>query len=974
MFHRTLALTPLACVLLWLTAWAGSGAATPALAADPTGLVDFAQTLTRDDPFADVDIAIRLVDARPLPGKGGDGDAAGGGGGGGGGDVVVLLRRRGGTWETGHIAAADYNQKSDNTADPSGLTFEGHKITGTLHVTISPDSPRPNSKDKGFPYPADAFTVDLEMAMTPGTPAPYQPDLEAFMPPWRKDIPTYGGTLATGTYTGTLTTGEGEQPIQGTATGAVAPAPLPGKWGTSGSLSISPANGDAPGMSVLARLAPQRVAPPEEAWAVLPYEEPTNLLGTGGLQLRVSSSQRRDDAAMALAVRVQGGGWSQVTSAGLLLGPEPRDFNVRWDQFRPRLSPDDLRHIEAIRVGVDNPLGVADVAFTLHSITIMARVDEEPRDQPVITLHPDIARSYNGTTTIPSGVFGFHQVHSPKLDPAPEGKPDPIEYLKELNPGLLRPLTHTGFGGKPLTNEDAAAKLAQHIPTKNEYHRRGVEAGAVNMLIETYTEDLWNRPSWMNKDQADFLSGVETFWRNRAASSWTPGDDENLDRMYEVWNEPFMWGRHINMGFMNPAGQKAWTDDTQYGYLPGTLGAEVIGETYLAAKRGAAVNEHVLLGGPSAPSIDGNYYGTMEDYIVPFLQTEGGGAEGQAFRVGNVLDFFTEHHYGGDPAANAASYEVFTAYMDTTFDRRIPIYNTEANNLGASPAGKARYNTADILRGIEVAPDILQGRSLHALWSGYLNDEGEEAAYRLLSPLRGTMIVSETNRPDLDGIITIASTPEEGKLVVVVLNDEVNEQTITLAGVAGFKLVQRTLLLGDAPRNELRLRDVDGAMVLAPAAGKVTLVDTAVDNQPLTVTLPRGSAARWIFEREGYAAEQEQTRTQHYLDAVLADVAAEQPLQAKVRWHGEAKPQEAEKAWLRVITRDVHEGEAIATLGGTDIPLPWSSSNDGQAVVQMIEIDPALIRDAAAPITFRITDPTRFNGFTLYAASVVLEE
>ena len=956
----------------------------PAAADDPVPLTDLPADLTREDPAADVDIAVRLVDVRPLPGKAGE-EA-------GGGDVVVLLRRRGGEWTTGHIAAADYNQKSDNTADPSGLTFDGDKLSGVLKVTIGPDSPRP--RVTGFPNPADQFAVELDMRLDHERAAPYQPDLEAFMPPWRKDVPTYGGTLAGGTYRGTLATGEKgkEQIISGSATGAVAPAPVPGTWGTTGNISINAAEGGR--MNVLARLAPSRVSPPSEAWAVLNFTEPKDLSETGGLRVRVASEDRRDDAAMALAVKVQGGGWHQVTSAAPLLGPEASQshFDVPWDHFRPRLSFNDRRAIEAIRVGVDNPMGVGDVAFTLQNITALPPILEKPRQPPVVTLQPDTSLSFNATTTIPSGLFGLHQVHSPKLGVSPEGKPDPIEYLTALNPGLLRPLTHTGFGGKRLSDEEVAAKLAEKHPTKDAYLRAAVDAGAVDTVIETYTEDLWNRPSWMNKDRQDFLSGVELFWQNRAATSWTPGDEDNLDRMYEIWNEPFMWGRHINMGFMNEAGQKAWTDDTQYGYLPGTLGAQVIGETLLAAERGAAINPHVQLGAPSAPSIDSNHYGTMQDYIIPFLQTSAGEGDAQQ-TVGQVLDFFTEHHYGGDPAANAASYEVLTAYMDTKFGRRIPIYNTEANNLGASPAGKARYNIADILHPLNTVPDQLKGRSLHALWSGYLNDEGEEHAYRIMSTLRGTRIASDITGSD--ALLAAASSPREGELVVLVLNEGRETQSFSLSGVEGFEVAGVMTLIADAPEHELRMRDVDGAMVPQPAAGKTVLkeIDPESMDDPTRFTLPAGSAVRWTLTKEGYVPSKERVRTQHFVDAVLADVEPNKPLEAKVQWRpwlwlnrpGAGGPggtpaaaiaeerQGAKRAYLRVITRDVHPGEAVAVIGDQEVPLPFSSSNDGAAVVQMIDLDPALIREGDAPIEFRVTDPARFNGYTVYAASVVLE-
>lgn len=952
----------------------------------------------------DVDVALRLVDVRPLPGKGG-GDEAGADTGGAGGDVVVVLRRRDGKWveggEGGHIVAADYNQKSENTADPSRLKYEDGKLSGTLRVSIGADSPRPGAK--GFPNPADEYVVEIDAAVKAGEVAGYEPDREAFMPPWRKDVPTYGGKLIAGTYKASLKPqGKAEEVVEGRVTGAVVPAVVPGRWGTTGAASISAAD---EGMRVTVSLAPDRVMPPSDGWAVLEFDQPRDPSGVAeflghpskpgltsrGLTLTVDSPQRRDDAAVALAVQIKDGGWSQVTSAGLLLGREAT-FHIPWSHFRPALSERDATQVEAVRIGVDNAHGVGDVTFTVRHLAgwwdgTVALPGSYA--SPSVRIDPDTVDSLNAADDIPKGLFGFHTVHWPKKEGA-EGKPDPLQYMRDTNPGFLRPLEHTGFGGKPMSDEEVAAAKEKKAEAGDWVEELARAGNAADNMVWTYTEDLWNRPSWMGaSDQEKYLAGVRAWWRNTAARAWTPGDEHNLKRRFEVWNEPFMWGRHINMGVMNPDNTKAWRDPTQYGYLPGTLGAEMYADIYNAAKEGAtSANEHVELGGPSSPGIDGNMYGVLEDYLSPFLA-----------KSADKLDFFTEHHYGGDPAANAASYEVLTAYTDIKHNRRIPVYNTEANNLGASPAGKARYNIADILYAANTVPDKLRGRALHALWSGYLNDEGEEHAYRLMSTLRGQRLVSEVKWGE-GNLLATASHPKEGKLVVLVLNEARHEMPVRLERVDGFEVAGVTALIADAPEHELRMRDVDGAEILKPVEGKTVLKEVDVKSlaDPLTFQLPAGSAVRWTLMKKGYEPTKRRTRTQHFADAVLAAVTpgGDGAVEAKVMWRPylslselakaradlmspeqdiRSSREKARRAFLRIITRDVHEGEAVAMMGGKDIPLPWSSSNDGQAVVQEIEIDPSLIRgEGGDTITFRVTDPARFNGYTVYAASVVLEQ
>ena len=942
------------------------------------GVTDWTTDLPEGD--ADVDIALRLAGVRPLPDKQGSGD------------VVVLLRRRDGKWSDGegggHVVAADYNQKSENTADPSRLSFENGGVEGTLSVMIGPDSPRPGAK--GFPNPADEFVIELEAVEGEGA-VGYEPDREAFMPPWRKDVPTYGGRKLEGRYQGTLKAEGGEgQKVEGTVTGAVAPAVVKGQWGTQGAATIAAAEGG--GMAVKVSLSPERVMGPSDAWAVLEFEEPRDLTADSmthaGLRLVVESEERRDDAAVAVAIKPRGGGWSQVTSAGLLLG-ERATFDIPYAHFRPTLTHGDLQAVEAVRIGVDSSRGVGDVTFTVRAIeTWQTQAPmEKPSAGPTVRIHPDTIDNLNASAEVPKGLFGFHTVHWSPKEPKPD-QPEPLQYLRDLNPGLLRPLEHTGFGGKPMSDEEVAAAKEKKAAAGDWVEQIAEASDAEDNMIWTYTEDLWNRPSWMRIDSDEskeqYLAGMRAWWRNLAAKAWTPGDEHNLKRMFEVWNEPFMWGRHINMGVMNPDNAKAWRDPTQYGYLPGTLGAEMYADIFNAAKEGAmSANEHVELGGPSSPSIDGNGYGVLEDYIAPFLA-----------KSADRLDFFTEHHYGGDPAANAASYEVLTAFMDVKYGRRIPIYNTEANNLGASPAGKARYNIADILHPLNTVPDKLKGRSLHALWSGYLRDEGEEHAYRIMSTLRGKRVVSETMGSD--ALLAAASSPRVGELVVLVLNEGREDATFSLSGVEGFEVGEVMALIADAPEHELRMRDVDGAMIPQPAAGKTVLKEIDPDSMddPMKFTLPAGSAVRWTLTKEGYEPSKERVRTQHFTDAVLADVepGEGEGVEATVQWrpllsvpdHEKARMrfdpakaidderQNAKRAFLRVVTRDVHEGEAVAVIGDTEIPLPWSSSNDSQAAVQMIAIDAALIRENDET-EFRVTDPARFNGYTVYAASIVLE-
>jgi hypothetical protein len=864
-------------------------------------LTDFSGDLPKDD--ANATVSLRFVGIRAE------------------GNVIVQLQRRDGQWTaSNHVAAADYNQKSANAVEISNLKYSNGALTGTLNVTIGPDSPRPGAK--GFPNPADKFEITVDAKRQPGKYAPYLPDTLAFMPPWRKDEPQFGGELLTGKFTAK----RGDVETTGDIQGAINPAPVAGMWGAEGNIVFGPAPGG--GVKVLARLAPKRVAPPSGARIVKLFEKPYVLAGR--TQITVASTKRRDDVAVAFAYKPVGGGWRNITSASLLLGREAT-FSTQLD----------IATIEAIAIGVDNAHGVGDVEFIVRKVELDPGPAHLLVAPPVqITIAPTLL-NFAGTTEVPKGLFGFHDVSPPKTaDDAG------LQYLRDLRPGFLRPLEHTGFGGKPATDDELKAKLAARPPSAPS--ARVEAADAVDSVITTHTQDLWNRPSWMDGGISNTAASVAVFYRNLAANG--PGK-------YEVWNEPFMWGRHINMGPFNPKGKEAWTDPTQYGFLPGKLGADVWSELFLAAATAKAINPQIQLGGPSAPAFNDDNYGCLENYVARIID-----------RCGDKLDFLTEHHYGGDPRVYAASYEVVAAYCEATLGKRLPVYNTEANDLGASSAGKAAYNIADILTCLRTCPDIAKGRALHALWSGKLKDEGEEHAYRLLAPLRGKLLAVESSDP---GILVAGAltTNTMNEIIVVALNNTGGARDIAAPYIPGYPVCRADLLIADKPGAELQLRDTEGQPLAPPAAGKTARAELLGTNAQKLV-LPSRSAVCWKLVSPQFVrpAWPTLTRDRYFSDIVLKPVTPTTTVTDKI---AVANPK-ATRAVLRVITRDVHEGEAVAVLNGHEVVLPYSSSNDGAAIAQDIPIDPKWLA-ADTKLEFRCRQPDAANGFMVYAACLLVD-
>lgn len=168
--------------------------------------------------------------------------------------------------------------------------------------------------------------------------------------------------------------------------------------------------------------------------------------------------------------------------------------------------------------------------------------------------------------------------------------------------------------------------------------------------------------------------------------------------------------------------------------------------------------------------------------------------------------------------------------------------------------------------------------------------------------------------------------------------------------------------MADTPVAEQQFRDTEGQAVPPPADGKTTLTGLPVAAK---LTLPARPAVRWTLfpppVKWGVL-----TRDRYFSDIVLKPA----PVTGKLTVHH--PPSTIHRAVLRVITRDVHENEAVAFLNGHEIALPYSSSNDGAALAQDVAIDPSWLA-ADNKIEFRCRQPDSANGFVVYAAGLLVD-
>lgn len=827
-------------------------------------------------------------------------------------------------WE----AAADYNERSQNRVDVEEVSLEEGRLDLTATVTIGPDGARRGRAH--FPTPHDVFKLEISATLADEFAEP-TPDREAFMPVWRRDTRRYGGKAIRGTYRGTWTWQGDPVEVEGEVGGAWQLAARPGHWGAVGPAWVT---GVEAGMQLTAFLPEVKAVEGVEAWMETQWAEPLSITGAGTLRLQAKGTSPGGPAGVSVQLRTERGWFTFVdllplTESGQEIEMDLARFGDRWRPFAGR-------ELRQVRVGIRNAQGVGQAEMTLEGLSLTLR-EPVPEGPVTVVVRPESAWEFHGQGEVPKGLFGFHDVGENNPRAARPGEPDYEEMMRILNPGSLRPLTHTGFGGRPLSEEqiaermDLERRLARPAPD-SPFHRRARAGNATDLVIWTHTMDLWARPSWLERGVEAVARDVEVFYRNLAASAWIPGDDENVMRYLEVWNEPFMWGRHINMGFRLAPGDTEVNDDTQFGYIPGKVASDAWSEIFLAAARGArSVNPHVKLGGPSAPDFSSHDYADFVNHTLRILE-----------RVGDQLDFISEHHYGGNPLVIAAGYEVARSAMWRLHRRTVPIFNTEANDLGASDAGKATYNLTDILNLIRVNPDISLVRALHATWNGYLRNQGELHAYTLAAPVRGTMIDVHSSTPRLT---VIASTPAEGELYVLGVDHGVGPAQIQLPLSPGFEVAEVKLLLTDSPLEELMIRDVDGAMVPRPAAGRTELVSIQPQIQGgfLYFQLPERSAFRVKWTREGYRPGRVRRQTLHPLPHLLEALAPGESLPLAP----EAPLPEPDRLFLRLV----HSGEVRLQVDGGEIPLPHGADRPSNALVQDIELPVTVLQQNPRLIT-----------------------
>jgi|GEM_PF-2145892 len=846
------------------------------------------------------------------------------------------------------------------------LVLDDAGMRGTFTLNLLPLK-WPNPTQGREVYKPASYKVSVDLKRT-GKNVPLR-DPDPTTPVWRKNNARPAGKELLGTFTAVRESDKAET-TGDAAQGGINIVTADAKFGTSGNATIERATGDA--MKLTVSMGEKRAnSSVAHAFATKNFESLQDLSGYDGVRVTLSSEKRLNNVTLSLGLQERRGAWYGTQNAGFMTGGEAT-FIVPFSMFKPEGGYDDdvwldLKEVKAMRVGVENPFGIGEQAITIKSIEAVkiAGVAKPDLTKPVtVTFKPNVRIAHEGDGVVPKGMFGFHDVNPPTKATGDDAKKI-LDYTRQLNPGFLRDITHTGVEAKPITDDEVKAIIAKREENykananaeKSFRVLRHEAADTVDNYMVAPTTNLWARPPWMNHyvngTMPQFLDGLHNFYRRWAASeTWMPTDPSKPIRLVEVWNEPFMWARHLNKH------EPKLQDPTQFSSTPAHLVADVYSDIYIAAAKGVkSVNPHVKVGGPCSSAFDDDYFANTTNFVGRFID-----------KAHEHIDFIAEHHYQGYPATFAAGYDIITAYADSRVGKRFPIYNTETNDLIDTPnKGDAKedqpfdansdqlnlayYNAKDIITMLREIPDIAKGRAVHALWSGFCRNPGETHVFTLLNNLRGEVVHSEASEP---GFITFAT--KNGKdTVVFVMNDTPHERDVWVVAPGGSRATGaelQTLTYAEGTKLETReFKTNERVRLHKRAMIKVTF-----------------KGMDWF---DGSApTEQRIDHRRFYADKVFNRVEPGKPVTLNVKVPADAF-KAATSARLRIVTRDVQTQEAAVEVGGQTVALPASAANEGTCIIQYVPLDLKLI-SGAAKLTFKTNENASYNGFDLHAASIVL--
>lgn len=779
-------------------------------------------------------------------------------------------------------------------------------------------------------------------------------------------------------------------------------------------------------------------------WEVVELEEPVSLADASGLVLSVGTETPRRDVGVTLGLRESDGTWYTHPWAADLSAKDnpstiqfhnfssPAYHNPPKGGFKDENDRLDTESIDAVAIGVVNPLGVGEVAFRVESVAPL--MEQAPSLPPIEVAVTGRLLSINGTDTLPAGVFGGFNLKSK----------DGVKRTERYRLAMDRRIDFSGYLSSPKYGTEQTPILITAVGDRTQPSKRLIhddwadryrEAGralgeeAKADQRKAYVE-FWNEPylNWANDNRVNFkpeffnldeaeegaavrlrIDGAEMphlrwtkdiekpawNWVRAGRREWRRGRDANGKLSIREHARPYktphhVWRRKVNE--LNPpdevadgdsytANDKSYTaftpwhiyDETQFTYWSG----KGMLKPYLdplkvyaeAMKETGGDFVEVIAGWGNRPSED--HWAAFEMLYKPMIDA-----------TVEVIDAYNDHDYGGDPRLMPANYEVVTGYAQAEHGKWLYAYNTEtASNADPQAVGevsvsgdafKFKWVSRKIAAILNFSADKCRGLAHFGVGGGFWSDQGEGVAMDLMRNLRGRLVETVDAASDLYVISAIDGTDP-----LAPRPDDLPDRQ---------ELV--TLLLNDSPverKVSLRIRPPRGTTFEAGTlkkgevdweTGAPSVSSRSFDVSPhsleSTIALEPGIPYVLTLGLAGQVAPDapvEVERSQHFANAFLHRVTPDSPLKTSIAL---ASPEDAVRPALRIVADHIRPGEAEVLLNGVAIPIPEVVAPENAALISEIPVPSDVELKSLNQLEFRMRDPDQ-SGFQLGAVSLIVD-
>lgn len=778
-------------------------------------------------------------------------------------------------------------------------------------------------------------------------------------------------------------------------------------------------------------------------WSWTQFESCRDLSGYRGIKLEVENDEPRNDAGVYLALRENDGTWYYHPWAAQLAAAGRNSYTALFKDFHVTewVSPPegghfddnnrfDLDRIDAIAIGIVNPLGIGRVSFSLCALSLIPSEEQEPS-----TVKAAVSGQYfamNDTATIPAGLFGSFNLH--------KGCTEKYRLAQD------RRIHHTGISGEPVCGNRITHMMINTIGDRvrpsprltcsdwenvcreygRQFGKKALESG-----FTTYVE-YWNEAylNWANRNRANFnpsfydeaqareggavhirhdgsqaphLRWTKNYdvpeWQWCSRRDWRRGRDASGRTYSAVHAPPYKGMQDVYGGEWHPEshppediadGEKykvndieltAFTpwhiyDETQFTFWSG------LGQLKMYIEPMLAFGEALKAVNPAAVFIVGWGMRPCEDHWAAWKLIYKPVVDAAI----HIADGVADHDYGGDPRRLAANYEVLTQYGMVEHNKWLYGYNTETA-MGTDPeaypeaevvsggtladVAKRIWTSRKIMHALRYVPDKARSFSHFGHGGGWFSDTGEGIALMVMRNLRGRMLHVENEDPDVYIVAAIDGT------------DPLNPRPEDMCD--GQELVVAVL------NDQLEAREVD-IRITAPSGtsfSKVTIREPAIKQDMQIMAESEVSADSADAHRFRRLMP---SRHLAVLSLPLRGNAETTSAAVRVRqfFGGEILQQtsftkeavfhiavdshvlkNAFKARLRFVVERLSNDEGIVSINGSKYALPGAIGPENSPYIREIKLaldDLKMEND----IVFGVSEK-RFAGYLVASASLLLE-